>query len=329
MKQLLEKLSKAFGPSGREGCVRQVIADAVRPYVDEMRVDTLGNLIACRHGTGKRVMLAAHMDQIGFMVTDIDDKGFLRLHPIGGLARAQALNRRVVFENGQTGVIGRETEGETDPGDRTLAKLFLDIGANSRADALTHVQIGDMAVFAPDFAALSGNLVSGVAFDNRTGCAVLISALEALQQTNNEIVAVFTTQEEVGTRGATAAAYDVNPDVALAIDVTLTGDTPKAATNAVVVGKGPAIKIKDASLIASPVIVEALERIAEAERIPYQREVLTFGGTDAHPMQITRSGVATGAVSLPCRYVHSPVETVSLDDLTDAARLVAAFADQY
>ena len=197
MKDLLKKLCAAFGPSGHEGVVRRLIEEELRPHVDGLRTDVMGNLYALKRGkSDAAIMLAAHMDQIGFIVTDADKKGFLRISPVGGIQRACALARRVVFSNGITGVIGWETE-DVDYRDKSLGKLFVDIGAADREEALKRVMIGDMAVFAPDWAELGEDLVASPALDNRSGCALLVQTLKNLKDCPNN-VGVFTVQEEVG-----------------------------------------------------------------------------------------------------------------------------------
>lgn len=324
MKELLKKLTAAFGPSGHEGPVRALIEEEIRPYVDEMRTDAMGNLIALRHGSGAgRIMLAAHMDQIGFIVTDADKKGFLRISPVGGIRRPYATGRRVVFQNGVSGIVAREIEGD-DPKDMTLGRLFIDIGASDRNEALSMVQIGDMAVYAPDWAEMANDMVAGPAMDDRSGCALLVQALKEMKDCPNEIAAVFTVQEEVGLRGAKAAAYDVNPTMGLAIDVTPAGGTPKGEKLPVKVGEGIAVKVMDHDLICTPKVVAELEDAAEKNGIKYQREVLENGGTDAAPIYLTRAGVPTGVISIPCRYIHSAGEVVSMKDMRKGVNLLTA-----
>jgi endoglucanase len=206
--------------------------------------------------------------------------------------------------------------------------MFIDIGAASREEAEKMVSPGDVAVYAPDFFDLGADMLAGPAMDNRVGCAVLIGMLKALKERNNEVVAVFTTQEEVGLRGATAAAYDVNPDLGIALDVTLTGDTPNGAKVAMKVGEGPCVKIMDRSLVCSPKVVSLMEEAAERVGVKYQREVLTAGGTDAGAIQLTRGGVHAGVLSIACRYVHSACEAVSISDIEGGVRLLADFADK-
>lgn len=326
MKDTLKKLCAAYGATGRESCVARVIEEMVKPYVDETRVDALGNLIAVRKGRegGRRIMLAAHMDHIGFVVSAIDEKGFVRVGSVGGVSKVNSQNRRVVFENGVSGVLSGELENH-DVTDGNMTKMFIDLGVSSREEAEKLVQLGDVAVYAPDVFELAGGLMAGPAMDNRAGCAVVVEALKVLGETRNEVVAVFTTQEEVGLRGAKAAAYEVNPDVGIALDVTLCGDTPKGPKIAVKMGAGIAVKILDRSVICHPGVVRELEEAAERAGAAWQREVLTSGGTDAGAIQAVRSGVPCGVLSIPCRYVHSAAETVSLKDMENGVKTLAEF----
>lgn len=323
MKNTLSALLNAYGPTGREDRISAVIEQMVTPYVDEVCRDAMGNLICVRRGEGKRVMLAAHMDQIGFMVTDIDENGFLRVAAVGGINAYNSIHRRVVFENGVTGVIARETR-DVKIEAVAMDRMFIDIGAEDRQAAESMVSIGDVAVYVPDVAFLQNDMVTAPALDNRAGCAVLVETLKAIHTRNNQICAVFTVQEEVGLRGAKAAAFDLEPDFGIALDVTLCGDTPKGPRISVKAGKGPCVKIMDSSVVCSPVVVEKMEQAAEKAGVPWQREVLTAGGTDAGAMQLTRGGVPSGVLSIPCRYVHSACETASLRDMQNGVKLMAA-----
>ena len=323
IKNTLRAVCEAFGPTGHETRVARVIEDMVKDYADEIRYDALGNLIATRRGKGQRIMLAAHMDQIGFVVTAVDENGFLRIHPLGGIARNVTLGRRVVFENGVEGVIYFEQTSEGGSFDVDMTRMLIDIGASTREEALARVQVGDAATYAPGVVDMGARMASP-AMDNRAGCAVLIELLRDVD-TENELVCVFSTQEEVGLRGARAAAYDVNPDVGVALDVTPTRDTPKAVRHSVVLGEGPTVKIMDSSLICNPQVVKRMREAAERAGVSYQPEVLTAGGTDGAAMQLTRGGVPAGVISIPCRYVHTPVETVQISDVEGAVKLLREF----
>lgn len=324
MRETLKKLLVAYGATGREDKVREIIREMVMPFVDTVEEDAMGNLICTRKGEGARVMLAAHMDHIGFVVLDIDEKGFLRVQNVGGIRRNYSLNRHVVFENGVHGVVSYEVDGFNET-DRSLSQIFIDIGAKDRAEAQAKVAIGDVAVYVSDVFELGEVLMAAPAMDNRVGCAVLVEALKLLSNDcPNEVVAVFTVQEEVGLRGARAAAYTVNPDIGIALDVTLSGDTPKGYKFPMTLGKGPCVKILDSSVICNPRVVALMEDAAERAGIAYQREVLSGGGTDAGAMQQVRGGVPCGVISIACRYVHSACETISVSDAVKSAELLAA-----
>ncbi|MEW6522326.1 MAG: M42 family metallopeptidase [Bacillota bacterium] len=314
MKDLVKRLTEAFGPAGSEELVREVIAGEVQGLVDELRTDALGNLIAFRkgNGNGKRVMLAAHMDEIGVIITAIDDQGFIRFSNIGGLNPHALLGKRVVFAGGTTGVISSEPVDE--PKDLKLQKMFIDIGAADRSRAESQVGIGDMGVFYGPFQDL-GDRVVAKAMDDRIGCAILVQALRELGSCPHQVWAVFTVQEEVGLRGARTSAYGIEPDVGIALDVTRVGDTPKSRTMEVSLGKGAAIKVTDSSLICHPGLRRHLVEMAKAHQIPHQLEVLEMGGTDAASIQVARAGVPAGVISIPSRYIHTPSEMVDMNDV--------------
>lgn len=318
---LYQKVGGAFGPSGREQGVRETIAALAADYVDDMTTDALGSLICRKKGGGKKILLAAHMDSIGVVATYIDDNGFLRFSPVGGLFKGDLINIQVRFANGTRGVISYEEK--TPFKELTLDNLFIDIGAKDRAEAERQVQVGDFAVFAaPSFS--QNGVLCGPYLDNRIGCVTLLLAMEQLAETDNDLYFVFTSQEEVGLRGAGAAAFAVEPDLALAVDVTDTGDLPeRKSPMAVSLGGGPAIKVMDRSVICAPQVVAGLTQAGEALGLPLQREILQFGGTDTAALQKTRTGVLSGAVSIPTRYIHSPSEMCAESDVAAAAALLA------
>lgn len=321
MKEILKKLLTPYGATGREETVAQVIIDMVKPYCDEIRTDAMGNVICIQHGEGERVMLAAHMDHIGFIVADIDEDGFLRVHNVGGINTAVSLNRHVVFENGVHGLVCKEAE-PAPSAHPAINKMYIDIGASSREEAEKMVQIGDVAVYVPDFIQLAGTRAAAPAMDDRAGCAILVKLLMECRGCGKEVCAVFTTQEEVGLRGARAAAFDLDPQVGIALDVTLTGDSPALKNFAMKLGEGAAVKVMDSSVICHPGVVRKLEEAGARCGHKYQREVLSGGGTDTAAIQSTRCGVPAGAISIPCRYVHSAVEMVDIADLESAAALL-------
>lgn len=322
MDSLLATLNDLYGPSGREEEVSLFIKDKIRSYSLENFQDSLGNLWAVKRKKGaKKIMLAAHMDELGLIVTHIDDKGFLRFDKVGGLTAYQLVGTRVIFPGGTIGVVGEEKVKELKELD--FPRLYIDIGASSKKEAQEKVRVGDIAAFHYP-CVKAGTKMIGKAMDNRAGCAVLLKCLEQLAEEDllHEVYFVFTAQEEVGLRGARTAGFAIDPDYSLAVDVTRVGDTPEGLRMEVSLGKGPAIKVKDSSMITSPVIRDFMIDVAEKEKIPYQIEVLEKGGTDAGAIHLTKEGVPTGAVSIPCRYIHTPSEMVDLNDLDLAVKLV-------
>ncbi len=324
---MLKDILFAYGPSGREEQVSEVIKKYAAPYADEVYHDTLGNLIAVKKGvSGKKLMFAAHMDQIGFVVVDIDDKGFLRISNVGGILPPLSVAREVVFENGVRGVTYFETPKTRDNSAvATLPKMYIDIGCDTKEEAEQKVRVGDVCVYAPSFVDMGGRFACG-ALDNRLCCAAVVEAMKEMKSPH-DVYAVFTVQEEVGLRGAGPAAYAIEPDFSVAMDVTLTGDTPEAPKMSVRLGKGAAIKMMDSSVIVPVQVRDFMEKCAEGKGIPFQREVLTAGGTDTSAIQVARSGVLAGCISIPTRYVHSPAETADMKDVEGAVALLKAIAE--
>ncbi|MCH5210731.1 MAG: M42 family metallopeptidase [Oscillospiraceae bacterium] len=319
MLKLLEELTQVNSPSGNESDIRSFISSEVSPYCDDVTVDAMGNIIAHKKGKGKKIMFAAHMDEIGIIVKSIDDKGFIRFSALGGLNVRNLVNLRVRFLNGTEGVIGAQEEAFKDK--PALDKLFIDIGEKDKSEAEKKVNIGDAAVFEGGFSE-NNDIVISKALDNRAGCAIIIKALSEIKDNENDLYFVFTVQEEVGLRGAKTAAFSINPDIAVAVDVTDTGDTPDAPAMAVEMGKGAAIKVMDRSVICDPDVRVKMIETAKENKIPYQLEIMTDGGTDAGAIHLSRAGVKTGGISVPTRYIHSPSEMVSIGDIENCAKLV-------
>jgi endoglucanase len=302
--------------------VRELIRAEITPLVDEIRVDALGNLIARKGQSspqGMKVMLSAHMDEIGLIVTHVDENGFARFTTLGGVRAHSLPGGRVRFMNGVMGVIGKQYHSESDGS--AFEDLFIDVGAKNRKDC--PVRIGDVAAFERPFTDL-GNRLIAKSMDDRIGVAVLIETLRQLDSTPHEIYCVFSVQEEVGLRGATTAAFGIDPHLGLAVDVTATGDTPKDFKMDVSLGKGPAVKVRDGGMLTDPRVVGWMARTAEESRLPYQLEILEGGTTDARAIQVSRAGVPVGCLSIPCRYIHSPSEMVDYGDVQNAVRLLVA-----
>lgn len=321
-RQRLERFTQTPGPSGYEDEIRAVIAAALEDRVDEMRTDALGSLVGFRSGANhdQTLLLAAHMDEIGLMVTHVEEKGFVRFTSVGGIRAVNSVGSRVRFANGTLGTIAVERR-ENASKIPQLRHLYIDVGASSREDA--PVQVGDTATFIGPLASQGSRWISK-AMDDRIGCYILMELLERLEQPAHDVFFVFSTQEEITLSGARTSAFRIDPHMAISIDVTSTGDTPKALPMDVTLGEGPAIKVKDSGMIAHPAVRDRMIEVAEAHEIPYQLEVLLRGSTDAAAMQLVRAGVPSGCVSIPCRYVHSTTETVDEADVEHAIELLHA-----
>lgn len=321
---VLQTLNGAFGPSGDEGDIANVICDFARPFVDEISIDVMGNVICHKKGTGPRVMFAAHMDSLGFVVTHIEKEGYLRVAALGGINAKRVMYTPVRFKNGVKGLVSVDNGVTTDK--VSMDDLFLDIGALSREDAEKKVALGDIAVYDTPVSDADGFYISPY-LDNRISCAVQLLAMEKLGHSDNDLYFVFTTQEELGLRGAKTAAYAIDPEYGIVLDVTGSSDTPNVKHNdSSVQGKGAAIKVMDHSVICHPDVVKRLEALAVEKNIPHQKTVKRTGGTDAGAMQPTRAGVRVGGICVPCRYTHSPTECVRASDAKACVDLVCAFA---
>ncbi|MDG6244914.1 MAG: M42 family metallopeptidase [Methanolobus sp.] len=337
MEELITKLSNAHGISGSEGNIRTIMEEELKPYVDEMRVDRMGNLIAVRKGEGPSIMLAAHMDEIGLMVKYIDDNGFLRFVKIGGWYDPTLHSQRVIVHtnNGPIpGVIGskpphvmKDEEKKQPP---KADDMFIDVGAKDKEDATKMgIMIGTPVSMDCEVKKLANGRITGKAFDNRAGCAILIDAMKQLKEMDIKatVYAVGTVQEEVGLKGARTSAFGLNPDLAIAIDTTIPGDHPgmDKKDSVLDIGKGGAITIVDAAgrgIISSPQVIKWLVETAEKNDIAYQTDVGDGGTTDATAIHLTREGIPSTVLSVATRYIHSPVEVLDLADLKSCSDLI-------
>ena len=333
---ILEKLSNACGVSGREDEVTGLMKKFLKPYVDEVTEDNLGNLIGIKKGeeNAPKVMLATHMDEIGLLVKTISKEDFLQFAKIGGIDDRVLLAQKVKVytEKGPLhGIIGSKPPHIQKEEERkkivTCDELFIDIGAKNQEEAKKMgVKIGDPVGFDIKFAKVGKNIVIGRAFDDRVGCAVMVEVMKRLEKTECTVYAVGTVQEEVGLRGATTAAFGIYPDVGIALDVTIAGDVPgvREVEAPIKLGKGPSIEIADMGLIAHPKVVRLLVDVAEENKIPYQLETGLPGSTDAARISLTREGVPSGVISIPTRYIHSPSSLLSLEDAEKTVKLTVA-----
>jgi putative aminopeptidase FrvX len=332
----LEKLSNACGVTGREEEVRNLMINLMKPHADEIIVDKLENVIAVKKGkkSKPKVMLAAHMDEVGLMVKTITKEGFVQFAKMGGIDDRILLAQKVIVhtqEGPLQGIIGSKPPHIQKEEERkkvvTYDQLFIDIAAENLEDAKNKgVKVGDPVSFDVKYSKLGTNAVTGKAFDDRVGCAIMIEVMKQLENTACTIYAVGTVQEEVGLRGAATATFGVDPDVGLALDVTVSGDVPgvREFDTSVKMGKGPVLTVADSGLITHPKVLRLLLEVAEENKIDYQLETGLPGSTDAARMSLTRQGVPSGTVSVATRYIHSPVGMLSLKDAEDSAKLAAA-----
>jgi endoglucanase len=336
---LLKKLSETPAVPGREERMRAVVREELAPLADSIDVDVMGNLIARKAGKGSRkVMIAAHMDEIGFYVKFIDDKGFVRLQTLGGFDPRQLFAQRVLVHTrkGETlrGVLSYTTkpthmlspeEGKEPP---KIDNFFVDVGLPA-ATVKEKIEIGDMVTMDRTVEVCGGNVI-GKSLDNRVGLYVMIEALRAVRHHDVDLLAVATVQEEIGLRGATTSAYALNPDIGVALDTTLANDFPGPAEmdSVTKLGQGAGIKIMDSSLICHPALVEHFRDIARRDGIPHQMEILPRGGTDGGALQRTRGGIVSMTLSVPTRYIHTVNEMVSQTDVDAAVTLLARYLEE-
>ncbi len=334
-RNLLKRLTQAAGVSGDEGPVRQLIKEQISPLADSVRIDALGNLFAFKRGTAKTkrlsVLLAAHMDEVGLMVTHIEKSGYLRFSKVGGLDDRLLLAKRVsIGRRAVPGVIGvwpvhflrRRTDRDRSP---SAEELTIDIGASSQEEAASLVSLGDRAVFATDSEIL-GNTIKAKALDDRVGCYILIELLKNRYPV--DLTLAFTVQEEVGLRGASVVAYDPQPDLAFILEGTGAADFPQPRVSGQgqtpAMGGGPVITIMDRSVFCDRGLVALLTEAARRARLPHQFKRPGIGGTDAGRIHLTRGGIRTAVVAVACRYIHSPAGLASLKDISDTCRLMAS-----
>jgi putative aminopeptidase FrvX len=332
----LEKLSNACGITGRENEVKDLMIQLLKPHADEIQEDKMGNVIAIKKGNSKapKIMLAAHMDEVGLMVKTITKDGFLQFSKMGGIDDRILPAQKVAVYTKKgiySGIIGSKPPHIQKEEERkkiiTYDDLFIDVGAENKEDAANMgIAIGDPVAFDIKYVKLCKDVVIGKAFDNRAGCIIMVEALRLLKETECTICAVGTVQEEVGLRGAATAAFGVDPDLAIALDVTIAGDVPgvREFDTSVKMGKGPALTISDSGLITHPKVLRWLIETAEEEKIPFQIESGLLGSTDAARISMTRQGIPSGNISIATRYIHSPVGMLSLKDIENSAKLTSA-----
>ncbi|MFZ5822791.1 MAG: M42 family metallopeptidase [Bacillota bacterium] len=316
----VQRLTAIWGPSGREQKVAAALEEIIAPFVDEVRYDRFGNLLAIRRGKegGSRVLLSAHMDTAGALALNVSEKGLIYLAPVGGFKAHHAVGQRVVWGSGVVGVLQHEHAEEAK--EIELKRLFCDIGAASREEALENVALGDMCTFVADTQVM-GDLIVAPGLDNRAGCAVLLEVAEHLAQTDHEVIFAFTSQGEVAPRGSGVAAYGAEPDIAFVVDTAPSGDIPKAPRAGTQLGSGAALKLKDGGYVAHHGVAGLVQGVAEEQAIPLQLEI-SAGAGEAQVVTSAGLGVPTAVIDIPVRYRATAGEMVNLRDLHGAADLL-------
>lgn len=333
---LLKLLTEASGVSGNEKEVRDLIIDEIKDYVDSIKIDRLGNIIAYKKGldSTKKLMVTAHMDEVGLLIKDIDSSGLLKFMPVGGIDKRILVSKSVyVGKDKVYGVIGAKPihlqKREEWTNALSIDDLYIDIGATSKEDAEKYVSIGDYVSFHSDYVEFGENLVKAKALDNRVGCSLLIDLIKETKDIS--FYAVFTVMEEVGLVGAGPAAYEVDPDIAIILEGTLCYEVSKLDTHLMPtqLGKGPAISLADRTTVYNPQFRKRIVEIAENHQIPYQYRKTAMGGNDSGKVHTNKTGCLTTCISVPCRYIHSPNSVMSMDDYNNTYKLLKTILTEY
>lgn len=324
---LLKSLSELNGTSGAENLVRNFLRQQIEPFADTINTDKIGNLLAVKKGhlAGPKVMIAAHMDEVALMIIDITSDGFLKFRPVGGIDPRILVSKPVQINQSLVGVIGAKAIHLQKRSERLKAlsfdQLYIDIGAKSKEDASSKVKLGDYAYFLTKFETFGEGLYKGKAFDDRVGCAILAELLK--DDYDFPLVAAFTVQEEVGLRGAQAAAYHVTPDLAIVIEGTVAADVSDREEGWITeLGKGPACSLMDRATLYNPKLIRWVKTVANEKSIPLQFRRGSSGGNDAGPIHVSKAGIPTIVLSVPCRYIHSFVSVISEKDYAACLNLV-------
>lgn len=330
----IKELCNLDGVSGSEGDVRAFILDKIKPYADSIEIDSIGNILAKRTGekSDKRVMLSAHIDEVGFIISGITEKGFLEFKTVGGIDTRVIISKKVrIGKDKIPGVIAMKAVHLQERSEREkipkVSSLYIDIGAENKEDAEKYVSLGDYAAFDTKFENLSDTVIKAKAIDDRAGCAALIELIK--EKPLYDTYYAFTTQEEVGLRGAKIAAMKIKPDIALVVESTTCSDVYGAEEKDYVtsMGGGAAISFADRSTIVNKDYYDKLLLLAKRENIKVQTKAAVAGGNDSGAIHLTASGILCASVSLPCRYIHSPVGVASLDDFVAVVSLAKAFLE--
>ena len=335
MIELLKTLCELNGPASNEEKVREYIKKYVKPYADEIREDVMGNLIVFKRGKmrrEKKLMVCAHMDEVGLIITDITDDGYLKFDFVGGVDTRVVIGKRVLVGKKEIpGIIGFRAVHLTTPEERKrapkLTELCIDIGCDKKTAAEKLVSRGDTAIFLSPFTVLSDNRIKARALDDRFGCAVMMKLIE--EELLYDTYFAFTVQEEAGCRGATTVAYSIEPSFALVLEATTAGDIPSAegASKVCSLGNGAVIGYMDRSTVYDKDLFIKLRDIAEKKNLPWQMKSRIAGGTDAGKIHVSKSGVRTTSLSLPTRYIHSPSCVGDIRDMSVVLELAREFVN--
>jgi len=337
--ELLGKLSNAFGPSGNEEDVAKILRNELEEYADEMRVDKLGNIFFYHNGKDgyPKIMLSAHMDEVGFIIIFIEENGFLRFETLGGITSNIMLGQQILLRGDKgylKGIIGTKPPHIMTPEEQNKITpkedLFIDIGADNINQAQEKgADVGKMGVFDVAFTDIGSGYFRGKAFDDRAGCTVLAEVFKSVKDSPYNIVAVGSVQEELGIRGAKTAAWQVDPDFGLALEGTFVADVPNTRPDRVSskIKGGPVVTILDKTTFTHPMVLKTLIKVGREKSIPFQFKKVPMGGTDAGAIHLTKAGVPSGTVAVPCRYIHGPASIVHVDDLKNTIQLVTEFVN--
>ncbi|HIU74873.1 MAG TPA: M42 family metallopeptidase [Candidatus Pelethocola excrementipullorum] len=327
--ELFKELTQLHGVSGYEREVREFIKGKAAPYADEITEDAIGNLIVLKKGSApdkKKIMLAAHMDEIGVQVIKIEENGMIMIKSLGCSWIYTAYQSRVQFRNGTIGVIASRVRPEQI--DNKFVNLYVDIGVSSKEEVLKYVDVGDVGVYMGPYAELAGEFITAKAIDDRVGCYMLLETLKNLKEVKNDIYFVFTVQEEEGCRGSKVTAERIQPDLGVAVDVTPGMDRPGDLEGSNTPGNGTAIKISDTSVICDEYLVEKMIDCCKREQIKYQKDVIYVGGTDASSINLSHYGVKAAGISVVTRYTHGPNAIVNKDDIRASIALLTGFVNE-
>jgi len=333
---LLKKLTEASGVSGNEKEVRDIIISEIKDYVDDLKVDKLGNVIAYKNGksSSKKFMITAHMDEVGLIVTDIDDKGLIKFTTVGGIDKRILVSKPVLIGDSKIpGVIGFKPIHLQKKNEREKAididSLYIDIGTDTKDETSKYVKIGDYVAFDSIYVEFGDNMIKAKALDNRVGCSLLVELIKEVKDIS--FYGVFTVMEEIGLRGAGPAAYYVDPDISIVLEGTLCFDVPKIDSHLIptYINKGPAISLMDRTTIFNKALRERIVDIAIKNNIPYQYRKSSMGGNDSGRIHTTKEGSVTATISVPCRNIHSPTSVMSKKDYENTYKLLKAILKEY